>query len=166
MQKQLKISCLVLALASLLGACKKNENISKNNLPLNTSKNGLKVNSGADGKWDLLGYGYDVTGNMIDAESTSDAPIIDVQKFATDYAGRIDVNNTTAGSQNFYTGATALDYLHDVNKKKGLGISGTAGNKDSTQPFLTLALTEIRAIKTQLSIPVSTRTQLLNHLNG
>ncbi|PTS99769.1 hypothetical protein DBR11_11580, partial [Pedobacter sp. HMWF019] len=99
------------------------------------SKGNSKL-SGGDGKWDLLGYGLDATGDMLDLASVSDAPIIDVEKFDNDYHTRIDLNGTIEGTFGLYVGYSALDYLNDVSNTKsfdGKGdvkIAGTEKGKE------------------------------------
>jgi hypothetical protein len=115
---------LFLALTTLFWSCKRPNDIKPNEINSEPTKGIL---SGADNKWDVLGYGIDITGNLHDIGSVSDAPIVDVNRFAADYLSRIDVNNTTEGSEDLYFGATALDYLKDVTTKKSAGVSGNYG---------------------------------------
>ena len=80
--------------------------------------------SHADGLYDVLGYGIDITRDELDPNSTSLSPIIDVNKFAADYASQLpsylNPDNTSVGYNNFYSGSTALDYSTDLTIKKGL----------------------------------------------
>ncbi|SDP22303.1 MAC/Perforin domain-containing protein [Mucilaginibacter sp. OK268] len=114
---------------TLFWSCKRQNDISpaKNNTPVNDGK--LQIRSGGDGKWDLLGYGLDVTGDLLNASSVSDAPIFDVDRFATAYLSRIDVNTTTEGTEQYYGGATAYDYMKDVSSKKSFDINGNSNPK-------------------------------------
>jgi hypothetical protein len=102
----------------------------------------LETHSGGDGMWDLLGYGLDVTGDMLNSSSISDAPIFDMNRFATDYLSRTNVTTTITGVNYIYAGATALDYMKDVYKLKSFGGDGTskpkiegAGNDDDNLLF-------------------------------
>ena len=114
-------------LIPLLWSCKRQNDIlpAKTNVP----DGKLQTRSGGDGKWDLLGYGLDVTGDLLNASSVSDAPIFDMTRFTTDYLSRIDVNTTTEGSEQYYGGATAWDYMRDVSSKKSFDINGTSNPK-------------------------------------
>ncbi|MBB5397102.1 MAC/perforin domain-containing protein [Mucilaginibacter sp. AK015] len=96
-------------------ACKKEDSQSPDT---NVIPQKIKIQSASDGKWDLLGYGIDVTGDMLDPNSISDAAIFDVNKFSTDYLNRIDIGNTGSGVNKYYSGATALDYMKDVSNGK------------------------------------------------
>ena len=115
MKKQTKMACLILAFAAIVSGCKKNDTINSDSGILSKSKGQL---SAGDGKWDLLGYGVDVTGDLLDASSISDVAIFDMPRFELDYRNRLDSYGTTENSQEFYGGASALDYVKDVSKKK------------------------------------------------
>lgn len=131
MKKRTKIACLIGVFAVALGSCRKSETVIPQSDELLKSKGKHSVSSGADGKWDLLGYGYDVTVDVSDPNSTSDALVIDMKRFEADYLTRIDVNNTGSGTHDYYVGATALDYLKDVTKKRSWGIGATLGSKEA-----------------------------------
>lgn len=133
MTKKRRGACIMLAFITVLSSCKKNEkldNLTDTNLKANT------LASGGDGKWDLLGYGLDVTGDLYDANSISDASIIDVEKFAKDYVSRVDVNRTGSGKDNYYGGVSAFDYLKEVNKSKSFDANGNAKIKGSSDKDL------------------------------
>lgn len=125
MNKKLTIACFVWASATIFTGCKKND-IQK---PASGNPAKTSAQAAADGKWDLLGYGFNATGNLIDGSSSSDAPIIDMSRFEADYLSRIDVNNTGSGTQDYYAGANALDYLKDVNRRKSSALAATVGDK-------------------------------------
>lgn len=76
-------------------SCKRQDDISP-------SKNGGKTQtlSAGDGVWDRLGYGLDVTGDILRLNTTSDSPIFDVKRFANDNPTRIDVSTTTEEQSN------------------------------------------------------------------
>jgi len=127
---------LVLLSMTVFWSCKKNDiqNDQKESLEQNSpsSKNKAKVKWAADGKWDLLGFGYDVTGDVLNANSCSDAPIIDMARFERDYGQRLGYSNTGSGTQDFYIGVSALDYLKDVIKKRSWGIKASWDASQST----------------------------------
>ena len=117
---------LVLSLMTVLWSCKKSDDQTgslKSNLE--SSKNKATVKWAGDGKWDLLGFGYDITGDVLNGESASDAPIIDMARFERDYLQRLGSSNTGSGTQDFYVGVSALDYLKDVVKRRSMGITAS-----------------------------------------
>lgn len=126
MKKQTKMACLILAFAAVISGCKKNE------MPGSGSGVSVKksINSGGDGKWDLLGYGLDVTRDLLDPSGVSDVAIFDMARFENDFRSRIDVNGTTEGTEKYYSGASAMDYMKDVSKQNSFGISGNATLKE------------------------------------
>ncbi|WP_162926617.1 MAC/perforin domain-containing protein [Pedobacter chitinilyticus] len=90
---------------------------------------GAGVMIAGDGKYDLLGYGYDMTGDAFALENASDAPIIDMKRFETDFAHRVNTPTTTEGKQDYYYGATAYEYVKDINRKKDFSASVSLGPK-------------------------------------
>jgi len=113
----MKKTLFFLIISTVLWSCKRDDLVPSNS---NTTVNGgkLKSFSAADGKWDLLGYGLDVTGDLLNASSVSDSPIFDIAKFANDYPSRINTLNTTAGSEHYSGGSTVVDYMMDVSNTK------------------------------------------------
>lgn len=118
--KLFRKSVIALSLISLVVSCKQQNGI----VPVNSDERIKTVRSGADGKWDVLGYGFDITGGIPDIYSVSDAPIFDLNRFSADHPTWIDINNVTAGKEEFNSGSTALDYLKEVTVEKNAGFSG------------------------------------------
>ncbi|WP_443945674.1 MAC/perforin domain-containing protein [Pedobacter sp. AW1-32] len=123
---QKNILYLMLILTALGSACKKIDEIGDGKLSSN--KNNLAIHG--DGKWDVLGYGYDITGDYLALESISKSTIIDMTRFGQDYFNRINTPTSTAGTQHYYYGATAYDYLRDINIKRSFTASVTGGTKE------------------------------------
>ncbi|MDQ0641811.1 hypothetical protein QF042_005376 [Pedobacter sp. W3I1] len=123
---KLKILCLLCVVTTLFSNCKKSD--LKEEKGLINNHNALAIHG--DGKWDLLGYGYDMTGELFASSNASDAAIIDVDRFNTDYPNRINTPTDTYGYYAVYSGATALDYIRDVNKKETYGLTVNAGEKE------------------------------------
>lgn len=127
MNKRIKNACLLMALVGgALSSCKKSETPKSDLITSVKEHSNLR---GGDEKWDLMGYGYNATQDMTSIGSMSSLQVINMDKFAADYPTRIDVNTTSEGTQNFYAGATALDFLKEINKSKASGISGTSGDQ-------------------------------------
>ncbi|MFW0718121.1 MAC/perforin domain-containing protein [Pedobacter sp. N23S346] len=123
---KLKIVCMLCMFTVALGSCKKNELTEENGLAGN-HKN-LAIHG--DGRWDLLGYGYDMTGELFASANASDAAIIDVDRFNTDYPNRINTPTDTYGYFATYSGATASDYIKEINTKETYGLTVSAGEKE------------------------------------
>ncbi|MES2265313.1 MAG: MAC/perforin domain-containing protein [Bacteroidota bacterium] len=128
----------IFALLNVVG-CKKDISRSENTNDTSTKDYPTKIrtHSASDGVWDLLGYGLDVTDDMLNSSSISDAPIFDVKKFAADYLNRIDVGTTGSGVNKYYGGATALDYMKDISNTKSFDVNGnsTIDGSSKTDPL-------------------------------
>lgn len=84
----------------------------------------LKTRAGAgDGMYDLLGFSYDVTGAYLSVDEAR-LSVIDVAAFVEDYKGRFYDPSTTVGSTVFYAGATADDYINEINTKNSVTVGG------------------------------------------
>jgi hypothetical protein len=123
---RLKIICLLCVLTGAFSGCKKNELAEKTGL----TGNHKNLAIAGDGKWDLLGHGYDITGELFERKNTSKVSIIDIDRFYTAYPTRIPSPTDTKGGYNVYYGANAYDYIKDVNSKQKFGATSTAGDKD------------------------------------
>lgn len=130
---------VILAFAAILGGCKKSDALKSDSEIL--SKGNSKL-SGGDEKWDLLGFGLDVTKDLLAPSSVSDVSIFDMKKFEQDFLDRIDakinITRTSESSEQYYSGAPAWDYIRDINNKRSFDGSGNvtiAGSKntDGTQ---------------------------------
>ncbi|SDH32658.1 MAC/Perforin domain-containing protein [Pedobacter terrae] len=121
---KLKAICLLCVITAAFGSCKKNGLAEEKGL-IGNHKN-LAI--AGDGKWDLLGHGYDVTGELFERESASDVSIIDIDRFNIDYPGRIVTPTDSKGDYEVYYGANAYDYIKDVNNKRTFGGTGTGGD--------------------------------------
>lgn len=79
--------------------------------------------AGGDGKYDLLGYGYDVTGEFYHPNS-SRSPVIDIQKFYQENAGRVVENTSGLGDRTWYIGSNATEYLSKLTVKMNAKYKG------------------------------------------
>lgn len=132
----------LLAIATTALSCKHQNDVTpiKKNATLGKSR----TLAGGDGKYDVLGYGIDITLDDRDPNSVSLSPIIDAPRFATDYASQlssyIDQDDATAQIDSFYYGSNAVTYSMELTKSKGLSVSAnqgktsTSNNSPSTAP--------------------------------
>lgn len=121
----MKKPLLFLVIVTMLWSCKRQNDLQPTNNATSKNNGKLQTRSLGDGKWDALGYGLDVTRDLLDINSVSDAPIFDMNRFAVDYPSRINVITTTEGSENYFSGATAYDYLKDITTKQSFDANGT-----------------------------------------
>lgn len=133
---------LILMLCAVFCGCSKSDVKPGDNAYV---KNHENFASGGDGKWDLLGYGYDVTGPLMENDNASDAPIIDMARFEADHLNKIDAPTNSSAEQNSYAGATAFDYLREVTRKRSGGIELTVGggnNGKEDKPLFSASLSK------------------------
>lgn len=108
--------------------CKKNE-VPQEKLLNNNSSNTAVA---GDEKWDVLGYGYDATGEYLHLNSVKTLPVIDVEKFNNEHKGKIYMPTTTVSPQaGYYYGSTASEFIKEINKQGKFDASASYGNKDS-----------------------------------
>lgn len=106
--------------------CKKNE-VSQEKLLNNNSSNTAVA---GDGKWDLLGYGYDVTGEYLHLSSASKAPVLDMDRIELEHRNKLNNPSTTEGGENYFYGANASKFIEDINIKKTFNVSAEVGTKE------------------------------------
>ena len=90
------------------------------------SKDGLELKSSGDGKYDLLGFGYDVTGEYLNDES-SRFQVVDIDEFLKVEANKSSYNEkgALATVSNMYSGATSEDFLKEIKTKNKIGTNGS-----------------------------------------
>lgn len=93
-----------------------------------------KTKFGGDGNLDLLGYGYDITGEYLDPKSTR-FNVIDINKLNESGENNIIIDDFLTNSKDnyFYYGINGLEYIQDINTKV---ISKNSG--DNTFPLKVL----------------------------
>lgn len=115
--------------------CKKSEALKSHSEVLST---GSSILSDGDGAWDLLAHGYDATGDFSNPNKFSDVPIINIDRFRTDYPQRMVTGAGSDGADSVYLGSTALDYLKQINRRRAFGLEVTYGTKeDTSKVFMT-----------------------------
>ena len=68
-----------------------------------------------DAQFDVLGYGYDITGDYLNPTSVR-FPVLDVKRYSQEKPGRLDAGTPVNGSDKMYFGATAEDYIEEITK--------------------------------------------------
>ena len=110
-----------------LFACTKNDSSTLEDVRLNPNqpqkKTGKPLSAG-DGKWDLLGYGYDVTGQFANSESAT-WPIIDIDSLKKYHPTYVDESGAETGTHFFESGFNSYDFSKKMTKKVNLGITAS-----------------------------------------
>lgn len=98
--------------------------------------------SGGDNKFDVLGWGYDITEDYLNPTSVR-GQVIDIEKYEREFPSRLIIHTNSWGSDFFCYGASADDYLKEVTKKSnmesglsiGIGKFGFSGTFSSNKDF-------------------------------
>ncbi len=126
---KLKIMCLLCVITVAFSSCKKNE--LEEGKGLKNSHN--KLASAGDGEWDLLGYGYDVTGEYANS-SASKFSVIDVVRLKADYFDRVEKDESSRKYGEIIGGENAATYLSNLTDKLGASASIPQGDIPKTTP--------------------------------
>ncbi|WP_316826676.1 MAC/perforin domain-containing protein [Pedobacter miscanthi] len=126
---KLKIICLLCVLTAAFSSCKKNELAEEKTL---TNRHNMQASAG-DGVWDLLGYGYDVTGEYANS-SASKFSVIDVVKLKADYFDRVEKDEASRKYGEVIGGENAASYLSNLTDKLGASASVPQGDIPKTTP--------------------------------
>ncbi|SDP04678.1 MAC/Perforin domain-containing protein [Mucilaginibacter sp. OK268] len=100
----------VIILASIVSSCKK-DIVRTSGVDNTPSK--LNTQSAGDNKYDLLGFGYDVTGEYASSSSAT-YPVIDIDKLVQNEPGRFVPDNNVTQYGEYAAGGNASDYLHSL----------------------------------------------------
>ncbi|MEN5087722.1 hypothetical protein ABE426_14745 [Sphingobacterium faecium] len=128
MKRNKLIGALVLSIA-LLTNCSKIDT-STDSLLNNNSNYQAKA---GDGKYDVLGYGYDVTGEYLSLKSVSYTPVLDMKRLEADHLDKLNTPTTGSGDGRYFYGATAKDFVRDINIQRTFNVSATIGTEKPEQ---------------------------------
>lgn len=76
----------------------------------------------AKGKYRVLGFSYDVTGDNLNKKSVR-RPVLDIDKMELETKHTLIVDPETGGENHFYYGYSSLDYVKEVSRKTGFNAS-------------------------------------------
>lgn len=80
-----------------------------------------------DAQFDVLGYGYDITGDYLNPMSVRN-PVLDVERYYQELPKRLITGTPIHGSDKMYFGATAEDYVEEITKDYKESASASVGN--------------------------------------
>lgn len=88
-----------------------------------------------DEKYDVLGYGYDVTGEYLHPLSVRN-PVLNIAKYEQEHFDRLQYNTSSYGFDQMYYGYSASDYTKDITKETKVTTNMSYGNeKVDTVPY-------------------------------
>lgn len=76
----------------------------------------LNLKHAADGKYDLLGFSYDITKEYLHVDAAP-RTVLDIDAFVRDHESRYYHPGTTIGKNAIYAGATSADFVEDLKEK-------------------------------------------------
>lgn len=120
----MKKSLAALSLMTMLWSCTKKEDLSQAvtpGAPVGTA------NSAADGRWDLLGFGYDITGEYANSNS-SRYQVIDVERLKLAYPTNVDMSGAETLDDFFKAGQNAEDFTRTISNETKIELSVAAGS--------------------------------------
>ncbi len=126
MKRNKLIGALVLSIA-LLTNCSKIDTSTDSLLNNNSKNQAIR----GDNEWDVLGHGYNATGQYLDPDNVSKAPVLDMKRFKTDHTGKVSNPTGTIIGSEFYFGSNASNFVKMLNKERKFNASASFGNKDS-----------------------------------
>lgn len=116
-----------------------------------TNVNDQTTRAAGDKKYDVLGYGYDVTGEYLHPMSVRN-PVLDIAKYKEDFEGRLITGNSSFGFDQMYYGYSASDYIKDIMKETNASATISYGNKDNPKdslPYFSGNISQNNYLKTE-----------------
>lgn len=102
-----------------------------------------------DEKYDVLGYGYDVTGEYLHPMSVRN-PVLDINKYEQDCFQRLQYGTPSFGYDQMYYGYSASDYIKDIINETNVTSSMSYGSeKVDTVPYFSGNITSNNYLKTE-----------------
>lgn len=102
-----------------------------------------------DEKYDVVGYGYDVTGEYLHPLSVKSA-VLNVEKYKKDYPGRLELGTASYGHDRMYYGYSSADYVKDITTETKATYTMSYGNEKDTV-FFSNTITNNAYLKTEYS---------------
>lgn len=102
-----------------------------------------------DEKYDVLGYGYDATGEYLHPLSVRN-PVLDIAKYEKASIDRLQYGTSSYGFDQMYYGYSASDYTMDITKETNVTANMSYGSeKVDTVPYFSGNITYNNYLKTE-----------------
>ena len=102
-----------------------------------------------DGKYDVLGFGYDVTGEYLHPRSVR-SPVLDIEKYEKDHEKRLIYSTSSFGFDRMYYGYSSSDYVKNITTETKATYTMNYGNEKDTC-FFSANITNNSYLKTEYS---------------
>lgn len=110
---------------------------------------GVTTRLSGDGKYDVLGSGYDVTGEYLNPMSVKN-PVLDIVKYEEEHKGRLVYGTPSFGFDRMYYGFSGSDYLKDITTETNAASTMNYGSEKDTI-FFSANITNNSYLKTEYS---------------
>ncbi len=102
-----------------------------------------------DEKFDVVGYGYDVTNEYLHPLSVK-GPVLNVEKYKQDHSGRLESGTASYGHDRMYYGYSSADYVKNITTETKATYTMSYGNEKDTV-FFSNTITNNAYLKTEYS---------------
>ena len=102
-----------------------------------------------DGKYDVLGFGYDVTGEYLHPRSVR-SPVLDIEQYEKDHEKRLIYSTSSFGFDRMYYGYSSSDYVKNITTETKATYTMNYGNEKDTS-FFSANITNNSYLKTEYS---------------
>lgn len=126
----MKNVCLILGVLSVLYSCSNVEELPD----VHPLSSGVTTRFAGDGEYDVLGFGYDVTGEYLHPLSVK-SPILDIGKYEQDHKDRLIHGTSSFGFDKMYYGYSSSDYVKDITTETKATYTMNYGNEKDTSFF-------------------------------
>lgn len=109
---KLKAICLLCVITAAFSSCKKSDLVEEKSLTNNHNNFAFA----GDKKYDVLGYGYDITGRVANS-SSSRLQVLDIEKFVLQDPASFNPNNHVDEFFEYTFGENAENYARELNQK-------------------------------------------------
>lgn len=117
--------------------------------PITESSLHSTTRAAGDEKYDVVGYGYDVTSEYLHPLSVKSA-VLDIEKYKKDYSGRLESGTASYGYDRMYYGYSSADYVKDITTETKATYTMSYGNEKDTV-FFSNTITNNAYLKTEYS---------------
>ena len=130
----MKLLCFFLLSCSLLISCSNDEEM------LEICNSELLPRFAGDGEYDVLGMGYDVTGEYLHPLSVK-SPVLDINKYKQDHEGRLITGTPSFGYDKMVSGYNSTDYVKKITEESKVKINLRFGNAKDTMACFSQSIT-------------------------
>lgn len=117
--------------------------------PVTESSLSPTTRAAGDERFDVVGYGYDVTGEYLHPLSVKGS-VLNVEKYKEDYPGRLEPGTASYGHDRMYYGYSSADYVKELTTETKATYTMSYGNEKDTV-FFSNTITNNAYLKTEYS---------------